>query len=106
MTDKLWKSAERQIAKLIGGERVPITGRIRGSSPDILHPTLSVEVKHRESLPTWVHDAMEQAVASIRGEQVPMVVLHEKGMKYQDCLCVFKLSDIITMANNAKKEEV
>jgi hypothetical protein len=49
---------------------------------------------------------MEQAVASIRGEQVPMVVLHEKGMKYQDCLCVFKLSDIITMANNAKKEEV
>lgn len=40
-----WKHAELEIAALLGGERVPVTGRQRGDAPDIDHPTLSIEVK-------------------------------------------------------------
>jgi hypothetical protein len=48
---KDWKTAERRIAKELGGTRVPVTGRGRGDVPDIEHPALSVEVKSRRRLP-------------------------------------------------------
>ncbi len=86
-----WKNVERQIAKRLGGERVPVTGRQRGSAPDIEHDWLS----HRKTLPAWLADAMSQAVASQRGEQLPMVVLHEKQMNYDDSYCVIRLRDFI-----------
>jgi hypothetical protein len=54
-----WKHAERQIAKRLGGRRVPVTGR--AGQPDIAHPWLSIEVKHRRRLPQWLTMAMEQA---------------------------------------------
>lgn len=98
MADKLWKSAERKIASLLGGQRVPITGRQRGSAPDIAHPTLSLEVKHRENFPAWLLEALDQAEQSMVSEsQIPLAILHQKGMKYEDCLAVMRLSDLIKL---------
>lgn len=97
MADKTWKATERKIAKLLGGNRVPITGRTRGETPDIEHELLSLEVKHRKKLPDWLHDAMEQAVASKRGEQLPVVVLHENGKRHEDDFVCIKLSDFINI---------
>jgi len=74
-----WKSCETRVAKYIGGERVPVTGRQRGDAPDIKHPWLSVEVKYRKKLPDWIKDAMCQARASQIGHQMPVVILCEKG---------------------------
>lgn len=34
--------------------RVPVSGRQRGATPDILHPVYSTEVKHRQKLPKWL----------------------------------------------------
>lgn len=103
MADKLWKQAERRVAKLLGGQRVPVTGRQRGSSPDISHPTLSLEVKHRENFPAWLLDALDQASESIVSDsQIPLAVLHQKGMKYEDCLAVMRLSDLAKLLD--KKE--
>ena len=94
MADKAWKACERRAAKYIGGERVPITGRSRGSAPDIEHNWLSVEVKYRKSLPQWIHDAMDQAVASKRQRQVPIVILCEKGRPISEGYGIFLLKDI------------
>lgn len=91
-----WKSTERKIAERLGGRRVPITGRIRGSAPDIEHEWLSIEVKHRKTLPKWMADAMEQAQASKRGEQLPIVVLHENRQKFDDAYVVIRLEDFLT----------
>lgn len=90
-----WKSVERNIATLVGGERVPVTGRGRGSEPDIAHPWLSLEVKHRKALPGWMVDAMAQARASDKGGQLPMVVFHQKQMKYEDSVCMIRLADFV-----------
>ncbi len=30
-----WKACERRVAELLGGERVPVSGRDRGYSPDL-----------------------------------------------------------------------
>lgn len=92
-----WKAVELRIAKMIGGERVPITGRIRGSAPDIEHDKLSVEVKHRKQLPGWLKDAMDQAVKSIKGDRTPVVILHECGKNHKNDFMVFRLGDFTSM---------
>ena len=111
MADKLWKAVERRIAKYLGGERVPITGRQRGSAPDIKHEWLSIEVKQRDSLPAWVHDAMDQAEKSALNlmhpgrfneqgfalvsisRQLPVVILHQTGKRIEDDYVVLRLED-------------
>ena len=93
-----WKAVERTIAERLGGRRVPVTGRQRGDAPDIDHPWLSIEVKHRKKLPAWLFDAMAQAVASRTygsdGEdKLPVVVLHENGKHHDNDLVMMRLYD-------------
>lgn len=92
---KTWKAAETAIARKLGGERVPVTGRARGSAPDIKHDWLSIEVKHWRVFPCWIRDALAQAVASVRGNQLPVAILHQKGQRYDDALIVIRLSDFV-----------
>ena len=90
---KDWKQAERRVAELLGGKRVPVSGRTRGDCPDVEHPTLSIECKSRKKLPAWIEDAMKQAEASAKNGQMPIAVLHQDGRKYRDSFIVCRLSD-------------
>lgn len=94
---KDWKQAERRIAGMLGGERVPVTGRQRGATPDVEHPVLSIEVKARETLPAWLLDALEQARAASGGGRLPVAVLHQDRKPYRDALCVLRLEDLATL---------
>ena len=93
MADKIWKAFERRIAKYIGGERVPVSGRARGDKPDIDHSWLSVECKYKQRLPFWLHDAMAQAEASAMPRQLPCVILGERGKETGESFIVFRLRD-------------
>lgn len=48
----MWKGVERRYAQLLGGERIPVSGR--GSQSDVITPSYSVEVKSRQKLPAWL----------------------------------------------------
>lgn len=98
-----WKQAERQVAKRLGGRRVPVTGRARGDAPDIEHPLLSVEVKLRRRLPEWLQQAMQQAEAAARDGKLPVAVLHQAGARYDDALCLLKLRDLIGVLERWKE---
>jgi hypothetical protein len=89
-----WQRTERQIAGRLGGVRVPVSGRGRGDVPDIAHPLLSVECKHRATLPGWLHMAMAQATAAAQLGQIPVTVLHQAGQRHDTNLCVLRLSDL------------
>jgi hypothetical protein len=104
MTNTAWKNTERRVAAILGGERVPVTGRQRGSAPDIAHPSLAIEVKHRAILPAWIRDAMDQAQASVRGEQLPIVVLHQAGDRFASSFVVLELSDFSTLFNSYEEK--
>ena len=93
MTDKAWKQFERRVAKYIGGERVPITGRQRGDAPDIKHAWLSVECKYRKKLPNWLFEARAQAEASKVGVQLPVQIYAQKGQNTGDAFIVMRLQD-------------
>jgi hypothetical protein len=91
-----WKACERRVAAILGGRRVPVSGRQRGYAPDIEHPSLAIEVKSRAAYPAWLEDAMRQAEASARysdnPERIPVAVLHRGGERYADDLVVVRLS--------------
>lgn len=95
-----WKNVELELSRLFGGERVPITGRMRGSAPDIkvsdgVFKFLSFEVKHRKIFPDWLHSAFDQAIASIRNGQFAAVLLHQERKKYKDSYILMKVEDFI-----------
>jgi len=93
MSDRPWKSTERHVAGIIGGKRVPVSGRARGDVPDIAHPWLCPEIKHRKRLPAWILDAMSQARAAARLDQLPVAILHEAGRRHDDNLVLVRLGD-------------
>lgn len=103
MADKTWKSIERKVAKAFGGERVPVTGRARGSAPDVRHWRYSFEIKHRKGLPSWLHEAMAQAVASKTRDKFPLVVLHERGQAIEQSYAVMRLGDFIANEEGIRK---
>jgi hypothetical protein len=92
---KDWKACERRIAELLGGQRIPVSGRTRGDCPDIEHPTLSIECKNRKKLPAWIEDAMNQAEASAKDGQLPVVVLHQDRAPYAESLILSRLDDFV-----------
>ena len=97
---KDWKQAERNIARLLGGRRVPVSGRQRGfpdgvPPPDIEHPVLSIEVKSRNQLPRWLEDALRQAELSATEGRLPVAVLHEDRRRYRDGLVLLRLGDFV-----------
>lgn len=104
MADKLWKAAERKIASLLGGKRVPVTGRQRGDAPDIAHPVFGIEVKNWKEFPAWLLDALNQAQQSSKEGQIPLVILHMKGTKYEDSLTIMALRDTIRLMERDYKE--
>lgn len=105
-TNKTWKRTERKIAALTGGKRVPVTGRARGDAPDVAHDTLAIEVKHRAALPAWLHSAMAQAVASQRGEQLPIVILHEAGQRHAQDYVIMRLADFTSRVSPAMASQM
>jgi hypothetical protein len=96
---KDWKTCERKVAALLGGKRVPVSGRSCGDSPDIQHDLLSIEVKSRRKLPIWIEDAMTQAETCAQGGQLPVVVLHQDNQRYQDALVVMRLKDLLSQGD-------
>jgi len=90
-----WKATERKIAAVLGGRRIPVTGRARGDAPDVAHPWLSVEVKHWAQLPARVTAAMRQAEAAAHPGQLPIAVIHGAGERIQRALVVMRLGEFV-----------
>lgn len=95
-----WKHVERETAALLGGERVPVTGRARGSAPDVEHPWLAVEVKTTKRLPALIVKAMAQADASAEfcrrrtgKRKMPVVVIHQDRTPYGWSVVSLRLQD-------------
>ncbi len=98
-----WKSCERRVAAILGGRRVPVSGRQRGDAPDILHPRLSVEVKSRSKLPAWIEEGMRQAEISSTNGRVPVCVLHQDRRPYEEAVVLVRLKDFAGNFTNTRE---
>lgn len=97
-----WKACERRVAEILGGKRVPVTGRSRGETPDIEHPLFSIEVKsQKRAVTALITEAFEQAEAATE-YKVPLVVLNntKSGIHARD-YAVIKLEDFAELLRAA-----
>lgn len=77
---------------------MPITGRVRSNSlPDIEHPRFSLEIKHRNKIPLWLYDALDQAEQAAKEGRMPVAIIHESGRNHDEDLVIIKLSDFETL---------
>lgn len=100
MSDNSWKRTEREVMSYLGGERIPITGRARGSEPDGKHTWIVPEIKYRESVPGWLSDAYAQALAAHvqlnlddPKARLPIVVIRPHRVAVQKSYVVLTLQD-------------
>jgi len=92
--DKTWKAVERKVARLLGGRRTGNTGM---SSPDVLHPLFSVEVKYRPRLPSLLSAGMAQAKRAAKGK-IPLLILKQKGQRGE--YAVLEFQDLLTLLSS------
>lgn len=90
MPNSTWKSTERRVAHVFGGRRLGPTGT---DTPDVKSAWLSIEVKHRATLPQWILDALDKARRGASPDQLGIVVLHECGRRGDGDLVVLSVGD-------------
>jgi len=96
-----WKAVEREIARRLGGARLPRTGY---PTPDVLAGAFAVEGKARRTLPGWFRDAMRQAVANA-GDRIPVVVWHESGNRYVNDIVCLRFADFVALLQEQDEQE-
>jgi hypothetical protein len=103
-----WKALERAIAARLGGERVPVTGRVRGWAPDVKHRWLAIEVKSRKSQLVVIREMLDQAVKAAEwyrrrgeGERLPIGVYHVTGTRLDNAVVFMRLKDFEEYFGNA-----
>lgn len=94
MSDRSWKATERATARRLGGSRTGVNRQREAPGlPDVQHPQLSVECKHRKFFPSWLKGAVRQAQVASRSDQLPIAVLHELNARYDSDLVAMTMRD-------------
>lgn len=93
MADKLWKAAERRLAALLGGRRIPVTGVDRHGA-DVESAMFAVQVKRRRSFPAWLDVWLSGICASAKQrKKIGLLVLMTPGKHDKNAMVVMRLSD-------------
>lgn len=89
---RTFKQTERTIAKrLPGGRR---TGH-QGATADVQTDWLSCECKHRQSVPQWLTDAMQQSKRNAQPDQLAIVIVHQEGDRHSNDLVFLTFGDFL-----------
>jgi hypothetical protein len=91
MGDTSWKSFERWVCRLFGGER--------DNDPEHAEECIKTgmwapEAKYRKEIPAWLEGMMLQAESQARDDQLPLVVLTEHQRERTQALVVMRLQDV------------
>lgn len=92
---------ERKVAKLLGGVRNPLSGGSgRHTRGDVIHDTLYVECKLRQSIALWAwyKDTADKAKVE---HKIPILVIKEKSKKGE--LVVLDINDFVGIVKDEYK---
>lgn len=97
-----WKKHETDIAKAVGGERVPCNGE---SNQDVTHEVWSIQHKTRKDFPGWWRHAWEQAVRDCPEGKTPLVTLTDAPGQGRKCkrYVVMRLEDFVDWHGRIEK---
>jgi len=96
MSDTRWKRLERDVARKVGGQRIPVTGERDGQ--DISHPVFAFQVKSRRTIPGWLATWLAGITGTARRlDRVGVLVLHQPGTEVDDALVVLRMRDWVDL---------
>lgn len=88
-----WKQRERNVAEVLGGQRIPVTGIDRHGA-DVVTPLLHVQVKHGRNRPSYLRDWLDGICGTAKDAgKVGIVVWSAPREAQGDALVVMRLSD-------------
>ena len=88
---KTWKAVELRICrKYFHSERSGPVGKEGPDCTDDSYPW-GVQIKHGEKFPQWLEEDIQQAEDDAWEGHIPVLILHPKGAKDDDCLVVMRL---------------
>lgn len=101
MSDRTWKASERQHAKQLGLERIPVTGRQRDiGGADYEDGLICYSHKHAYNQPGYILGWL-RAICAYAARQDPSklgaIVWHKKGGRRDDSLVVMRFSDWVQL---------
>ena len=96
MSDRRWKRLERDVAKKLGGQRIPVTG-VRADA-DVLTPLFACQVKSRARLPKWLPEWLSGVTytAAMTG-RTGILVLHTPGQELDDAVVCLRMRDWVEL---------
>lgn len=108
MNRSTWKAIERWWALQLGGKRVPVTGRQRGSAPDVEHDRYAIEVKAGKVLSDRLGLGIRQAMAAAVGTtKTPLLcITHSNGRgRESDHYVMLRLADWQALMGDRPSED-
>ncbi len=99
MTDKRWKAVEREHAKDVGVERIPVTGRQRDEGgADFSDALCSYQVKHGQRQPSYLSDWLRGIGNwAARKGKIGIVVWRGNRQLKRDAIVMMRWSDWVEL---------
>jgi len=97
-----WKSAERRIAADLGGRRIPVTGIDRDAA-DVITPLFHVQVKLRNSLPSWLWGWLSGIRMDADAGKVGILILKRPRERDSEALVVMSYGDFCDLHGTPKE---
>ena len=107
MTDKTWKAAERRMAKALGTERIPVTGRQRDKhGADFEDGLVMYQAKWGYQQPGYILGWLIGIcnTAASHGK-LGAVIWQKYGGRTKDSLVVMRFEDYVALHGSPKEEE-
>lgn len=102
MSDKAWKAFERRLARDVGVERIPVSGRWRAEA-DFVDDGAAYQAKLVRGMPAYVREWLDGIVGTARRTgRIGVVVWKEPGQLDADAVVFLRWSDYCRLA--ARKE--
>lgn len=103
MGDKAWKAYERRFAKRMGTTRIGPTG---DDGADFISDDFAVQCKLRKTLPKWLLDAVDNAVAAASDGRFGFALIKKKRMRDNDAIVLMRYGDFERLFDTKKDGNV
>lgn len=99
-----WKRRERDVAKALGGERKPVSGRVQHEA-DVVSQLFVVQVKHGRRRPQMLQDWLSGICGQAKDGQVGIVVWADNHERLSDAVVLMRFADFQDLHGSAQTPE-
>ena len=96
MPDRGWKQAERNHARDMGSERIPVTGERHGA--DFVDGLFAYQLKVRKVIPSWIFEWLRGiCTTAATTDRIGVLVLNQPRKPRRDALVVLRWGDWVDL---------